>query len=92
VDPPPLRAEHVTGDVLNFFRLKSHVEHVSSCIEGSGRNDGGAKGAQLPWAPNHYGGAEKSQQCHKYFLQYGTVQGICLVLGKIIELERSDVS
>ena len=47
-----------------------------------GRNEGG-KGGTIPWAPIHYGGAEslqerritvggaeKSQQCHKYFLQY----------------------
>jgi len=47
-----------------------------------GRNEGG-KGGTIPRAPIHYGGAEtlqgrritaggakKSQQCHKYFLQY----------------------
>jgi len=47
-----------------------------------GRNEGG-KGRTIPRAPIHYGGAEslrgrritaggteKSQQCHKYFLQY----------------------
>jgi len=34
-----------------------------------GPNDGGQGGA-IPRAPNHYGGAEKSQQCHMYFLQY----------------------
>jgi len=32
-----------------------------------GRNDGG-KGATIPQATNHYGGTEKSQQSHKYFL------------------------
>ena len=50
------------------------------CIQG--RNEGG-KGGTNPRAPIHYGGAEllqgrqiiaggaeKSQQCHKYFLQY----------------------
>ena len=43
------------------------------------------KGGAIPRAPNHYGGAEslrrrritaegaeKSQQCHKYLLQYST--------------------
>jgi len=47
-----------------------------------GRNEGG-KGTTITPAPIHYGGAkslqgrpitaggaEKSQQCHKYFLQY----------------------
>jgi len=47
-----------------------------------GRNEGG-KGGTIPRAPIHYGGAEsmrgrlitaggaeKSQQCHKFFLQY----------------------
>ena len=36
-----------------------------------GRNEGG-KGGAIPRAPSHYGGAEKSQRCHKYFLQYST--------------------
>ena len=42
-----------------------------------GRQRGG-KGGTIPRAPNHCGGrmtagdAEKSQQCHKYFLQYST--------------------
>jgi len=42
------------------------------------RNEGGAKGEQLPGhrvylgAANHCGGAEKSRQCHKHFLQYST--------------------
>jgi len=49
-----------------------------------GRNEEGKAGA-IPRAPNHSGGAEilreapndcrgakKSQQCHKYFLQYST--------------------
>ena len=27
---------------------------------------------QIPRSPNHYGGATKSQQYHKYFLQYST--------------------
>jgi len=48
-----------------------------------GRNEMGGKRGTIPWAPIHYvaagslqgrritaGGAEKSQQCHKYFLQY----------------------
>jgi len=41
------------------------------------RNDGG-KEVQFPrrrifmGAPNDCGGTEKSQQCHKYFLQYST--------------------
>jgi len=34
-------------------------------------NEGGQEGT-IPRAPNHYGGAMKSQQCHKYFLQYRT--------------------
>jgi len=33
-----------------------------------GRNKGGT----IPRAPNHYGCAEKSQQCYRYFLQYST--------------------
>jgi len=43
----------------------------------AGRNEG-CKGEQFPGpqitmgAPNHCGGTIKSQQCHKYFLQYGT--------------------
>ena len=32
----------------------------------------GGQGDTIPWAPNHYEGAVKSQQCHKYFLQYRT--------------------
>ena len=30
----------------------------------------GGKRGTIPRGKNHYGGAEKSQQCHKYFLQY----------------------
>jgi len=30
------------------------------------------KKGTISLAPNHYGGAGKSQQCHKYFLQYST--------------------
>jgi len=40
-------------------------------IQKQGRNDGG-QGCTIPRAPNHYWDAEKSQQCHKYFLQYNT--------------------
>ena len=32
----------------------------------------GGKGSTIPRAPNQYEGAIKSQQCHKYFLQYRT--------------------
>jgi len=41
------------------------------------RNEGWARGAQFPGrqisigGPNHCGGAEKSHQCHKHFLQNG---------------------
>jgi len=44
-----------------------------------GRNDGGEKGPQFPgrWnttgAPHHCAGGKKSQQCHKYALQYSTL-------------------
>jgi len=31
-----------------------------------GRNEGG-NGGTIPLATNRYGGAEKAQQCHKYF-------------------------
>jgi len=37
---------------------------------GQGRKERG-KGAQFPWHQS-LGGAENSQQCHKYFLQYNT--------------------
>ena len=38
---------------------------------GQGRNDGGKGGRNsIMGAPHHCGGAEKSQQFHKYFLQY----------------------
>ena len=30
----------------------------------------GDNGGAIPRAPNHYGSAEMSQKCHKYFLQY----------------------
>jgi len=34
------------------------------------------KGRAIPRAPNHYRGAEKSQQCQKYFLQYSKFASI----------------
>jgi len=34
-----------------------------------GRNEGG-KGDTITRAPNHYGGAEKYQKCHKQFFHY----------------------
>jgi len=37
-----------------------------------GRNEGGAKGAQFPGRRLTAGGAEKSQQCQKYFVQCST--------------------
>jgi len=35
------------------------------------RNEWG-KGGTISRAPNDCGGVEKSQQCHRYFLQYST--------------------
>jgi len=43
-----------------------------------GRNEGGQKGRNSPGAESLWGrriiagGTEKSQQCHKYFVQYST--------------------
>jgi len=37
-----------------------------------GCSQGCNNGGTIPRTPNDYGGAEKSQQCHKYFLQYST--------------------
>jgi len=39
---------------------------------GQGRNKRGEREGAIPRAPNYYGGAEKPQQCHMYFLQYST--------------------
>jgi len=45
--------------------LTAFKEHVHG---GQGRNEGGT----IPRAPNYYVGVAKSQQFHKYFLQYST--------------------
>jgi len=51
-----------------------HHNENAPCYAGAWR--GGAKGAQFPGprinkgALNHCGGRHKSQQCHRYFLQY----------------------
>jgi len=37
-------------------------------VAGRGETKVGNGGA-IPWAPNHYGRAEKFQQCRNYFLQ-----------------------
>jgi len=46
-----------------------HLSVANMFVWHQGRNKGRGKGGAIPRAPNHYWGAEKSQQCHKYFLQ-----------------------
>jgi len=62
--------------------LKKKLKHHKAVMPAQGRNEGG-KGGTILGAPIYdggaellqgrrmtAGGAEKSQQCHKYFLQY----------------------
>jgi len=51
-------------------QFDSHSSNSSVACE-QGLNEGG-KGAQFPGRRITAGGAEKSQQCHKYFFQYTT--------------------
>jgi len=44
------------------------IEASRKIVRSQGRNEGD----KIPRALNHYGGAEKSQQRRKYFLQYST--------------------
>jgi len=59
----------------NFEEMQTRTFSYKAKSHKQGRN-GGARGAQIPWAPSHYGspnhcrGVEKFQKCHKYFLQY----------------------
>jgi len=65
----------IAFDIYAFPRLAiphalvsiSTVCNSNDCTQGC--NEGGKEGT-IPQASNHYGGAEKSQQCHNYFLQY----------------------
>ena len=66
--------------VVNFSNIENvllfSVMHVMICkirifVQErwtQGRNEMGT----IPRVPNHCGGTKKSQQCHKYFLQYST--------------------
>jgi len=63
----------MSSEIISFL-----IKKVDMCYKqrtySQGRNKGG-KGGTDPLAPSHYGGAkslrvaEKSQQCHKHFLQ-----------------------
>jgi len=53
----------LTSTSVAFYRL-----YYGSINRGVMKGQGGA----ITWAPNHCGGAKKSQQCHTYLLQYST--------------------
>jgi len=64
---------HICVNNLLLIFSKNRLRDVMPCAQG--RNEGG-RGAQFPGANSLWGlcitagGAENSQQCHKYFLQY----------------------
>jgi len=55
------------------YHTHNHTTQEHKMLRHSQKRNQGGKAGAIPPAPNHYGGAEKSQQCHKYFLQ----QHIC---------------
>ena len=75
IDTPSLWAGLGTGQNLG---RATDTGWVTGFCYGQGRNEGGSKRGTISRAPNHYRGgerlrvAEKSQQCHKYFLQYSS--------------------
>jgi len=67
-----------SASLVSTMPRKGNWRHYTNRATDQGRNEGG-KGVTIPRVPNHAGGrqmtagdAEKSQQSHKYFLQYST--------------------
>ena len=68
-----------------YVCLKKKLKHHKAVMPTQRRNEGGqgghnSRGANLRWGAELLqgrritaGGAEKSQQCHKYFLQYSKI-------------------
>jgi len=54
--------------LLTYTSVAFYTLHHGSISRGVTRGQGGA----ITRAPNHSGGAKKSQQCHTYLLQYRT--------------------
>jgi len=67
----------VSNTKIGTVKLINYTIILSLCTLGleeivQARGVTRGQGGTIPRAPNRYGGAEKSQQFHEYFLQYST--------------------